>query len=48
MSSKQRLRDYLTRDEVTLLLRAARKSPRHATRSMKRVSMSSNRSGASA
>src|SRR5690348_16784563 len=32
MSTEQRLRDYLTRDEVTLLLRAAKKSPRHATR----------------
>lgn len=32
MSTEQRLRDYLTRDEVTLLLRAARKSPRHAMR----------------
>lgn len=32
MSAEQRLRDYLTRDEVTLLLRAAKKSPRHATR----------------
>lgn len=32
MSSEQRLRDYLTRDEVTALLRSAKKSSRHATR----------------
>ncbi len=32
MPIEPRLRDYLTRDEVTLLLRAAKKSPRHATR----------------
>ena len=32
MPHEQRLRDYLIRDEVTLLLRAAKKSPRHATR----------------
>ena len=32
MPSEPRLRSYLTRDEVTQLLRAAKKSPRHATR----------------
>ena len=32
MSHEPRLRDYLTRDEVASLLRAAKKSPRHATR----------------
>ena len=32
MATEQRLRDYLTRDEVALLLRAAKKSPRHAVR----------------
>jgi integrase len=32
MPHEARLRDYLTRDEVALLLRAAKKSPRHATR----------------
>jgi site-specific recombinase XerD len=32
MPREQRLRDYLTRDEVTALLRAAKKSPRHRAR----------------
>jgi len=32
MATEQRLRDYLTRDEVASLLRAAKKSPRHALR----------------
>lgn len=32
MSRELRLRDYLTRDEVASLLRAAKKGPRHATR----------------
>ena len=32
MSHEQRLRDYLTRDEVASLLRAAKKSPRHGAR----------------
>jgi site-specific recombinase XerD len=32
MPHEQRLRDYLTRDEVASLLRAAKKSPRHAAR----------------
>jgi type 1 fimbriae regulatory protein FimB len=32
MSHEPRLRDYLTRDEVAALLRAAKKSPRHAAR----------------
>jgi site-specific recombinase XerD len=32
MSREPRLRDYLTRDEVALLLRAARRSPRHCAR----------------
>jgi len=32
MPHEPRLRDYLTRDEVAALLRAAKKSPRHATR----------------
>jgi site-specific recombinase XerD len=32
MSNEPRLRDYLTRDEVTSLLRAAKKSPRHGPR----------------
>src|SRR6266567_2654205 len=32
MSREHRLRDYLTRDEVALLLRAAKKSPRHGAR----------------
>ena len=32
MTHEQRLRDYLTRDEVASLLRAARKSPRHGAR----------------
>ena len=32
MSHEQRLRDYLTRDEVASLLRAAKKSPRYGTR----------------
>ena len=32
MANEQRLRDYLTRDEVTALLRAAKKSPRYGTR----------------
>jgi len=32
MATEQRLRDYLTRDEVASLLRAARKSPRHGAR----------------
>ena len=32
MPYEQRLRDYLTRDEVASLLRAAKKSPRHGTR----------------
>ena len=32
MRHEPRLRDYLTRDEVASLLRAAKKSPRHATR----------------
>ena len=32
MSNEPRLRDYLTRDEVTSLLRAAKKSPRHGAR----------------
>ncbi len=32
MPHEQRLRDYLTRDEVASLLRAARKSPRHGAR----------------
>jgi integrase len=30
MSREPRLRDYLTREEVAALLRAAKKSPRHA------------------
>jgi site-specific recombinase XerD len=32
MTRVQRLRDYLTRDEVAQLLRAARKGPRHCAR----------------
>ena len=32
MSHEPRLRDYLTRDEVDSLLRAAKKSPRHGAR----------------
>jgi site-specific recombinase XerD len=32
MPREPRLRDYLTRDEVASLLRAAKKSPRHAAR----------------
>jgi site-specific recombinase XerD len=32
MPHEPRLRDYLTRDEVALLLRAAKKSPRYGTR----------------
>ena len=32
MPHEQRLRDYLTRDEVASLLRAAKKSPRHGAR----------------
>ncbi len=32
MATEQRLRDYLTWDEVTALLRAAKKSPRHGAR----------------
>jgi site-specific recombinase XerD len=32
MPREPRLRDYLTRDEVASLLRAAKKSPRHGTR----------------
>ncbi|CAG1773207.1 Tyrosine recombinase XerD [uncultured bacterium] len=32
MATQQRLRDYLTRDEVAFLLRAAKKSPRHGVR----------------
>jgi integrase len=32
MPYESRLRDYLTRDEVSALLRAAKKSPRHAER----------------
>jgi site-specific recombinase XerD len=32
MAIEQRLRDYLTRDEVALLLRAAKKIPRHGAR----------------
>src|SRR5438128_2354685 len=32
MPDEQRLREYLTRDEVASLLRAARKSPRHGAR----------------
>jgi site-specific recombinase XerD len=32
MSRESHLRDYLTRDEVTSLLRAAKKSPRHGAR----------------
>lgn len=32
MATEQRLRDYLTRDEVALLLRAAKKSPRYGVR----------------
>lgn len=32
MSREPRLRDYLTRDEVASLLRAAKKSPRHGVR----------------
>jgi integrase len=32
MSREPRLRDYLTRDEVSSLLRAAKKSPRYGTR----------------
>ena len=32
MATEQRLRDYLTRDEVASLLRAAKKSPRHGAR----------------
>ena len=33
MPREPRLRDYLTRDEVASLLRAAKKSPRHGARS---------------
>ena len=32
MPHEPRLRDYLTRDEVTALLRSAKKSPRHSAR----------------
>ena len=32
MPREPRLRDYLTRDEVAALLRAAKKSPRHGAR----------------
>ena len=32
MAHEQRLRDYLTRDEVAALLRSAKKSPRHGAR----------------
>ena len=32
MPHEQRLRDYLTRDEVAALVRAAKKSPRHGAR----------------
>ncbi|HEV8552902.1 MAG TPA: hypothetical protein VGR65_05890 [Casimicrobiaceae bacterium] len=32
MPREPRLRDYLTRDEVATLLRAAKKSPRHGVR----------------
>ncbi len=32
MSHEPRLRDYLTRDEVASLLRAAKNSPRHGAR----------------
>src|SRR5437867_1655387 len=32
MARKPRLRDYLTRDEVAALLRAAKKSPRYGAR----------------
>ena len=32
MTRAQRLRDYLTRDEVAQLLRAAKKGPRHRAR----------------
>src|SRR5947207_15553737 len=38
MPHEPRLRDYLTRDEVALLLRAARKSPRHTARNQARSS----------
>lgn len=44
-ATKQRLRDYLTRDEVASLLRAAKKSPRHGARNHAMILIENARHG---